>query len=69
MLTRDATLRMAHAQSALRIALFVCLGVFCCDVTLALDNGVALTPPMGFIHWERFECNTDCDIDPDNCIR
>lgn len=34
-----------------------------------LDNGVALTPPMGFIHWERFECNTQCDIDPDNCIR
>ena len=34
-----------------------------------LDNGVALTPPMGWLHWERFRCNTDCKNDPDNCIR
>lgn len=35
----------------------------------ALDNGLALTPTMGWLHWERFMCNTDCDQDPDNCIR
>ena len=35
----------------------------------SLDNGVARTPPMGWLSWERFECNTQCDIDPDNCIR
>ncbi|KAE8285684.1 Alpha-galactosidase A [Larimichthys crocea] len=23
---------------------------------------------MGWLHWERFMCNTDCDRDPDNCI-
>ncbi|XP_078721082.1 alpha-galactosidase A-like [Lampetra fluviatilis] len=34
----------------------------------ALDNGLALTPPMGWLHWERFMCNTDCRSDPDNCI-
>ncbi|XP_059202138.1 alpha-galactosidase A isoform X2 [Centropristis striata] len=34
----------------------------------ALDNGLALLPPMGWLHWERFMCNTDCDTDPDNCI-
>ncbi|XP_040031036.1 alpha-galactosidase A [Gasterosteus aculeatus] len=34
----------------------------------ALDNGLALTPTMGWLHWERFLCNTDCDSDPDNCI-
>eukprot|EP00066_Takifugu_rubripes_P006118 XP_003970661.1 PREDICTED: alpha-galactosidase A [Takifugu rubripes] len=34
----------------------------------ALDNGLALTPTMGWLHWERFMCNTDCDQDPDNCI-
>ena len=34
-----------------------------------LDNGVALLPPMGWLDWERFECNLDCQIDPDNCIR
>lgn len=35
----------------------------------ALDNGLALTPPMGWLTWERFRCNTDCTNDPENCIR
>lgn len=34
----------------------------------SLDNGLALTPPMGWLSWERFRCNTDCVNDPDNCI-
>lgn len=34
----------------------------------ALDNGLALKPTMGWLHWERFMCNTDCKGDPDNCI-
>uniref|UniRef100_V9L252 Alpha-galactosidase n=1 Tax=Callorhinchus milii TaxID=7868 RepID=V9L252_CALMI len=33
-----------------------------------LDNGLAKTPPMGWLHWERFLCNTDCSLDPHNCI-
>uniref|UniRef100_A0A4W3HXU1 Alpha-galactosidase n=1 Tax=Callorhinchus milii TaxID=7868 RepID=A0A4W3HXU1_CALMI len=33
-----------------------------------LDNGLARTPPMGWLAWERFRCNTDCNNDPDNCI-
>ena len=35
----------------------------------SLDNGLALTPPMGWLSWERFRCNVDCKNDPDNCIR
>lgn len=35
---------------------------------LALDNGLAKTPPMGWLNWERFRCNIHCDIDPNNCI-
>ncbi|KAF8790285.1 alpha-N-acetylgalactosaminidase-like [Argiope bruennichi] len=35
---------------------------------LALDNGLALTPPMGWLSWERFTCNIDCKNDPENCI-
>ena len=35
---------------------------------LSLDNGLARTPPMGWMSWERFRCNTDCAADPDNCI-
>lgn len=38
-------------------------------VAEALDNGLALKPTMGWLHWERFMCNIDCDKDPDNCIR
>lgn len=33
-----------------------------------LDNGLALTPPMGWLSWERYRCITDCDTYPDNCI-
>ncbi|KAH3781719.1 alpha-N-acetylgalactosaminidase-like [Dreissena polymorpha] len=33
-----------------------------------LDNGLALTPPMGWLTWERFRCNTDCVNRPDDCI-
>ncbi|CAD5114200.1 DgyrCDS3342 [Dimorphilus gyrociliatus] len=33
-----------------------------------LDNGLARTPPMGWISWERFRCNIDCTDDPNNCI-
>lgn len=33
-----------------------------------LDNGVARTPPMGWLSWERFLCNIDCSKDPQNCI-
>ncbi|XP_077025145.1 alpha-N-acetylgalactosaminidase [Tamandua tetradactyla] len=35
---------------------------------LALENGLLLTPPMGWLSWERFRCNINCDEDPKNCI-
>lgn len=35
----------------------------------ALDNGLATTPTMGWLHWERFMCNTDCEEEPDSCVR
>ena len=37
--------------------------------TLASDNGLMRTPPMGWLAWERFRCDTDCEHDPLNCIR
>jgi len=36
---------------------------------LSLNNGLALTPTMGWLSWVRFGCNELCSIDPDNCIR
>ncbi|KAM9782747.1 alpha-N-acetylgalactosaminidase [Neosynchiropus ocellatus] len=37
-------------------------------VTAALDNGLMRTPPMGWLAWERFRCDIDCENDPQNCI-
>lgn len=37
--------------------------------TFALDNGLMMTPPMGWLAWERFRCDIDCEHDPKNCIR
>nr|XP_056722204.1 alpha-N-acetylgalactosaminidase-like [Euleptes europaea] len=36
--------------------------------TSSLDNGLLRTPPMGWVPWEHFRCNTDCQHEPDNCI-
>uniref|UniRef100_G1KCE2 Alpha-galactosidase n=1 Tax=Anolis carolinensis TaxID=28377 RepID=G1KCE2_ANOCA len=37
-------------------------------LALALENGLMRTPPMGWLSWERFRCNTDCKSDPHSCI-
>lgn len=41
-----------------------------CSVFLVngLENGVARTPPMGWMSWQRFRCITDCNLYPDECI-
>ena len=31
-------------------------------------NGLAKTPPMGFMTWQRFRCVIDCEKFPDTCI-
>lgn len=49
-------------------AKFVLL-LICTTFTIsALDNGVFLRPPMGWISWGRFRCIMDCDTYPDDCI-
>ncbi|XP_031765772.2 alpha-N-acetylgalactosaminidase-like [Galleria mellonella] len=49
--------------------MFLCL-VFSSLVSgaLALNNGLALTPPMGWLTWQRFMCTTDCRKYPQECI-
>ncbi|RWS17554.1 hypothetical protein B4U79_13701, partial [Dinothrombium tinctorium] len=37
-------------------------------IALALDNNLARTPPMGWLSWARFTCETDCELYPDDCI-
>jgi hypothetical protein len=38
------------------------------SIVRSLDNGLARTPPMGWLSWERFRCVTDCVTYPDSCI-
>lgn len=38
------------------------------ELTCSLDNGLARTPPMGWINWERFTCQTDCENYPNDCV-
>lgn len=33
-----------------------------------LNNGLARTPPMGWMSWVRFACETNCDLYPKGCI-
>lgn len=40
----------------------------CVGGSIALQNGLARTPPMGWLSWERFRCITDCATYPDSCI-
>ncbi|XP_069987902.1 alpha-N-acetylgalactosaminidase isoform X2 [Penaeus vannamei] len=44
------------------------VALVCSGGVQALENGLARTPPMGWLAWERFRCNTDCVNDPHNCI-
>ncbi|XP_076446682.1 alpha-N-acetylgalactosaminidase-like [Babylonia areolata] len=50
-----------------RLALLL-LGLMMTLGAHALDNGLARTPPMGWLSWERYRCNTDCTNQPDECI-
>lgn len=37
-------------------------------IVLALDNGLARTPPMGWLQWERYRCIIDCETYPSQCL-
>lgn len=59
------------ARSALLQSLVSVLSLsLLCVVPLVQSraDGLALTPPMGWMAWERFRCDVDCKEDPDNCI-
>lgn len=47
------------------VLIFICLN----QNTDALDNGLALTPPMGWISYRYTGVITDCDAFPDDCLR
>lgn len=59
----------AHARQRWTIAAAALLLGCLVPAIVGLENGLARTPPMGWLSWERFRCNTDCVGDPENCIR
>lgn len=60
---------MTSAVSLLKLFVFVGIVSVIIPNTNCLENGLARKPPMGWLSWERFRCNTDCEGDPENCIR
>ncbi|KAL3209816.1 hypothetical protein MRX96_037628 [Rhipicephalus microplus] len=50
---------------SIQFALLLLVGL---QPVLGLENGLARTPPMGWLAWERFLCNIDCVDDPENCV-
>lgn len=46
----------------------LCLLALLVPPVQANGDGLARTPPMGWMAWERFRCDTDCKEDPKNCI-
>ncbi|KAK6047957.1 hypothetical protein COOONC_14537, partial [Cooperia oncophora] len=42
--------------------------LFSLHLASSLDNGLARTPPMGWMSWTAFYCEIDCDAHPDHCI-
>jgi hypothetical protein len=44
------------------------LSLFFLPFVACLNNGVARTPLMGWLSWERFRCITDCVTYPNDCI-
>lgn len=51
----------------MHLVVSICALIFSAT-TLALDNGLMRTPPMGWLAWERYRCDIDCEHDPKNCI-
>ncbi|KAJ6646534.1 Alpha-N-acetylgalactosaminidase [Pseudolycoriella hygida] len=45
---------------------FVC--ILLATRVYSLENGLARTPPMGWMTWQRFRCITDCGTFPNDCI-
>lgn len=60
---------LSQPRCAEMLAAVPLLAAALCGVALGLENGLMRTPPMGWLAWERFRCDIDCEHDPDNCIR
>lgn len=46
----------------------IALLVLLAEYVSCINNGLARTPPMGWMNWERFMCNVNCKEEPKDCI-
>ena len=61
----EPSFRVRDPGTRQRAALGASLGLLVLGrIGNALDNGLAETPPMGWLSWERYMCNTDCTNSP-----
>ena len=52
-----------------KTTLVLCFILFLtCNPTSGLNNGLARTPPMGWMSWVRFACEINCTLYPKDCI-
>jgi len=53
----------ARLRKSCLLSLILYVGIlFCVPPAHALENGLALTPPMGWNSWNRFACNVNEDL-------
>ncbi|XP_063374549.1 alpha-N-acetylgalactosaminidase-like [Cydia amplana] len=50
------------------IQIFVFISALCLDFVMLLNNGLARTPPMGWMSWGYYQCADDCDKNSDKCL-
>ncbi|CAG2111680.1 unnamed protein product [Medioppia subpectinata] len=50
------------------IKLLVCFALLAIECGLAREDGLVRTPPMGWLSWTRYGCETDCKRYPKGCI-
>ncbi|CAG2182216.1 unnamed protein product, partial [Oppiella nova] len=48
--------------------LLVCFALLAIQCAVGRDDGLVLTPPMGWLSWTRYACETDCKRYPKGCI-
>jgi alpha-galactosidase len=49
-------------KQAVVVCAAVCVAMVCATLVKASDNGLALTPPMGWNSWNKFGCNVSEDL-------
>ena len=55
-------------RSSLFSFIFFLLFITTVERSWSLENGLARTPPMGWMSWARFACQIDCQTYPADCI-